>query len=249
VNAVCNIYRPDGTRAVLGDKVTVAPGAIRPRAAASPASAKRPPPRRSARWEGRLDAVRRTRWAGRSGWRSRWLRCGAVDGELDHRARERTTTVPRSARRMLVCRRFVNLHRGTSLQPGPHAYASLLGRLLSRVARPVARGGRGRVHDGDDHRQQGGDGARSGNGEPPVEPTAYADAHARADRSARRRSRHGPGRRRRRVRCPDRRARLNIVVEGDAADFNPDRPFGIEPSPIPRARSCTTSSSPPAARR
>jgi hypothetical protein len=26
VNAVCNIYRPDGTRAVLGDKVTVAPG-------------------------------------------------------------------------------------------------------------------------------------------------------------------------------------------------------------------------------
>jgi Matrixin len=26
VNAVCTIYRPDGTRAVLGDKVTVAPG-------------------------------------------------------------------------------------------------------------------------------------------------------------------------------------------------------------------------------
>ena len=26
VNAVCSIYRPDGTRAVLGDKVTVAPG-------------------------------------------------------------------------------------------------------------------------------------------------------------------------------------------------------------------------------
>jgi matrixin len=26
VNAVCNVYRPDGTRAVLGDKVTVAPG-------------------------------------------------------------------------------------------------------------------------------------------------------------------------------------------------------------------------------